>query len=285
MNRQYILVDQKPGLGRRLFRQPFVLAAAVAGGLWLPLQAAKYDVKVTVENLAPGNSISFAPLRIGFHSGIFDAFNDGQVATAPIISVAEGGSGSAWFPAFEAADPGAVLGSVGGALFPGMTATSASFRIDSSVNPYFTFASMVIPSNDFFIGNDDPMEYSLFDSAGNFVLTEVLQSASEIWNAGSEAFDPLNAAFLVGGNNSLRTPENSVVAFNFTELAGFDGLTTAAGYVFASQLTDDSPVYRISFDATAVPEATGPAALLGGVLALAGFRVHRRRCQLTAARS
>ncbi len=51
------------------------------------------SVTVTIRNLAQANSISFAPLRLGFHNGTFDAFNNGQVATAPIISVAEGGSG------------------------------------------------------------------------------------------------------------------------------------------------------------------------------------------------
>lgn len=76
-------------------------------------------VKVTVENLAPANSISFAPLRFGFHNGTFDSFDNGVVATAPIISVAEGGSGSDWFPAFAAAEPNAVLGStMGGAITP-----------------------------------------------------------------------------------------------------------------------------------------------------------------------
>ena len=128
--------------------------------------AAPVTVKVTIENLAPANSVSFAPLRLGFNNGTFDAFNIGQVATAPIISVAEGGSGAAWLPAFAAADPGAVIGSIGGPLFPGQT-REAFFTVDGTVNRFFTFGSMVIPSNDFFIGNDDATEYQIFDAAGN----------------------------------------------------------------------------------------------------------------------
>ena len=54
-------------------------------------QAALVDVTVTVHNLAPGNGVAFAPLHVGFNNGSFDAFNLGGVATAPIISVAEGG--------------------------------------------------------------------------------------------------------------------------------------------------------------------------------------------------
>ena len=101
--------------------------------------------------------------------------------------------------------------------------------------------------------------------------------ASDIWNAGSEAFDPANAAFLVGGNNSLRTPENSVVSLNFSELAGFNGRTTAAGYVFSSGLQADQDVYRISFSATPEPGSWG-LMILG--LGATGWRIRRRRAAL-----
>jgi hypothetical protein len=241
-----------------------------------PAQAAIVDVTLRVQNLAPVNSVSFAPLRFGFNAGTFDAFDEGGTAANPIISVAEGGSGSAWFPAFSAVDPGAVLGSTMGALTPGSNFTTAKFRIDTAINPFFTFASMVIPSNDFFIGNDDPMEYRLFDTAGNLLIQNIDQNASDIWNAGSETFDPLAAAFLVGGTNGLRAPENGVVGFNFSELAGFNGRTTAAGYTFNSGLTDNTAIYRISFAAVAVPEPAVWAQLIGG-FALAGSAMRRRR--------
>ena len=256
-------------------------AAALTLGLSLSLtaHAANVEVKVTVQNLAPTNSISFAPLRLGFNNGSFDAFNIGQVATAPIISVAEGGSGSAWLPAFAAADPGATIGSVGGLLTPGGT-LSASFMVDTLLNRYFTFAAMAVPSNDFFIGNDSPTEYQLFDNAGHLQITAIGLKANEIWDAGSEAFDPANAAFIVGGNNDARTPQNSVVAFNFAELAGFNGLTTGAGYVFDSQLTGGTDVYRISFEVVTAP-VPEPAtyALLGAGLLAVGWVARRRRAQ------
>lgn len=254
-----------------------VLAAALFTlGLTSAAHAASILLHVTVTNLAPVNSVSFAPLRVGFHNGTYDAFNINQPAGAAIISVAEGGSGADWFPAFAAADPTATLGSVGGALFPGMSA-SADFLVDSGLNQFFTFASMVIPSNDFFIGNDNPAGIHLLDGAGNLLVPSINQTAARIWDGGSEAFDPLNAAFLVVGDNGLRTPQNGNVIFDFTELSGFNGLTTGAGYVFDSQLISTTDVYRISFEATPVPEPGTSLLLLGGLGLLAMVRMRRTR--------
>ncbi len=244
--------------------------AALALPQWALAQ--QQIVTVTVQNLAAANSVSFAPLRVGFNNGSYDAFNLGGVATAPIISVAEGGSGADWFPAFMAADPTATLGTVGGLLTPGGSA-SMSFTVNPLLNPYFTFGAMIVPSNDFFIGNDDPMEYRLFDAAGNLAITSITQGATDIWDAGSEVFDPAAAAFV--GNNGLRANQGSVVAFNFAELAGFNGLTTGANYVFNSGLTAGSEVYRISFAVAAVPEP-GTWALFAAGLSGLGFLARRR---------
>jgi PEP-CTERM motif len=242
-------------------------------------QAATVAVTVTVQNLAPVNSISFAPLRLGFNNGTFDAFNIGQTATAPIISVAEGGSGVAWLPAFAAADPTATIGSVAGLLTPGST-LNATFNVDSTLNKFFTFAAMAVPSNDFFIGNDSPTEYRLFDAAGNLALSSITQKASDIWDAGSETFDPAAAAFV--GTNSLRTPQNSVVSRNFAELSGFNGLTTGAGYVFNSALTANSDVYRISFAvAQPVPEPETYALMAAGLMAVAWVARKNKRVVAT----
>ncbi len=169
---------------------------------------------MTIQNLAPARSVSFAPLRLGFHSGADDAFNYGQTASPAILSIAEGGSGSAWFPAFAAADPTATLGSVGRALLPGTTANN-TFRVVPLFNPFFSFASMVLPSNDLFLGNDSPVAFRLFDRAGGRALGSISQRGRDIWDAGSEVADPANAAFVVGGNNSLRTGAGEISRISF----------------------------------------------------------------------
>jgi hypothetical protein len=130
---------------------------------------------------------------------------------------------------------------------------------------------MVVPSNDHFVGNDDPREYEVFDAAGNLILSQITHKVSEFWDAGSETENPLNAAFLVGGVNANRVNENGVVELNFEDLVAFNGLTTAAGYNFDfSTLRPSDDAFRISF--TVIPE---PAAL--SLLALPTLALARRR--------
>ncbi len=234
------------------------------------------QIRVTVRNLAPVNSVSFAPLRVGFNNGTFDAFNTGQTPGAPIISIAEGGGGADWFPAFAAADPTAVLGSVlpspAGPLLPGATGTM-TFTVDPSINPFFTFGSMVVPSNDYFIGNDSPTAYQLFDASGQLAITTISQFGSDVWDNGSEVDGAFGAAFLVGSVNADRIAQNGVVARDFAGLDVFNGLTTAAGYTFSRQVGTGDEIYRITFEVVPAP---GASALLG-IAALTATRRRRSR--------
>lgn len=260
------------------------LVGGLAGLLTLASNASAelMSVNVTIRNLAPTNSVSFAPLRLGFGNGTFDSFNNGQTPGAAVVSIAEGGGGADWFPAFAAADPTSVRGSVGGALLPGATASN-SFIVDTSSinNRFFTFGTMVIPSNDLFLGNDSPTAFQLFSNTGALLLPTITQTAGQIWDANSELAISANAAFLVVGNNSLREAENGVVAFDRSELSVYNGLVTAAGYTFDSTLLPNNAtaVYRIDFAVSAVPEPNSMAlgALVVGGLGLAKGRTLWRK--------
>ncbi len=239
------------------------LAALALSGVLANAQAAVVNLRVTVENVAPADGVAFAPLHFGVGNGSFDGFNSGEAANAAIAAVAETGSGALWLPAFLAADPQAAVGSVGGPLLAGSTA-SMTLSVDSAVNQFFSFAAMVLPSNDKFLGNDNPTAFRIFDDAGNLLLGQINQFARQVWDAGSETTDASAAAFL--GDASLHTAENGVVSFNFAELSAYNGLSTAAGYVFNNNLQADTAIYRIGLQVVPEPSSVAIVALALGLL-------------------
>jgi hypothetical protein len=265
-------------LAKRLTLSAVALLAAGSATSAVP-------VEVTVESFAPANGVAFAPVRFGFGDGTFDAFDAGSaafllgrpdIASAPIVTIAEGGSGSEWLPAFNEVEPNANVGSVlpppGGPFVPG---TSSSIVIDVDAgNRFFTFGTMVVPSNDHFLGNDNPQAFEVFDAAGNLVLPTISQTIGQIWDAGSETEDIANGAFIVGATNANRVNENGVVEFNFADLATFDGVATPAGYNFdfdtLGNAGPSAEILRISF--AVVPE---PASM--GLVAASGLGLLRRR--------
>jgi hypothetical protein len=255
---------------------PIALTGLLLGSLTTTSHAVLKAVTISFTNTSPANTYSFAPFRFGFNSGVYDSFNNGQTATAGIISIAEGGSGSAWIPAFQAADPTAVIGALGAPILPGQTFTS-TFQFETNTNPFFTFASMVIPSNDAFIGNDNPQGFRLFDAAGNLLINQIDQTAGQIWDSGSEATDPANGAFVVGGTNGNRTAQNGVVSFDRSQFGSYNNLTTGAGYVFNDAIiTNTTNVGRITFSAVNAPEPSS-LLLMATVMGMMSRRIIKRR--------
>ncbi len=194
--------------------------------LVLPLAAATGEtVTVDVTNMQPDGGFTFSPPWVAFHDGTFDAFDSGSAASAAVEAVAELGDGS-----LLTADLGA-SGVAGMAtspdapppIIPGETGSLMLDIGDATVNRYFSFASMLVPSNDFFLGNDDPMAYEVFDASGNFLGPLTIQVYSDdAWDAGTEVNDiTFGPAFIVGQDATAGTSEDGVVTPLF-DVAGVD---------------------------------------------------------------
>jgi Spondin_N len=267
-----------------------IAASAIAAGATLALSplAQAATLQITVDNLAPANGTLLTPVWFGFHDGSFDLYNRGETATLGIERIAEDGDVSVLSDEFDAAGGGFVQGAIAGPVgTPGPidSGESARFTVDLDGNAassqYFSYASMIIPSNDFFIANGDPMAFRIFDDLGNFLGADFVVSGQQVLDAGTEVNDELsestaffsqsvpNTGVTEGGNVELATgfiPGGRILSSPNFANADF----TASGYQvarFRVELVEDN--------SASVPE---PSIVLG-LLAAGGLALGRRRYQ------
>ena len=254
------------------------LVGLLAWGVGQDLQA--QQVRVSIENRQSSDGFYLTPLWVGFHDGTFDYFDANSAASGSLELLAEEGDASALSTDFGAASTGTdsvIMGPAGfgGApvIDPGETASALINVNDAMTNRFFSYASMVIPSNDAFIGNDVATAYEIFDIAGNFngPVTIDIFSASDVWDAGTEANDGLGAPFSANGGSD--TAESLLVRIH-PGLDNFVGTDTAAGTTIGAALDPATPVATITL--TAVPEPS-TWALLGAVTLIGGIALLRRR--------
>ncbi|GMU84240.1 MAG: hypothetical protein AMXMBFR47_41100 [Planctomycetota bacterium] len=257
----------------------FLSAAALAA---FPGVASASDVMISVTNNQPTGGFTFSPVWFAFHDGSFDAFDAGSAAAMGIENVAELANAAALGMEFAASGASGVAGLIasGDALPPFTPGESASMMFDAgdgATNRYFSYASMLVPSNDFFFGNDAPMGVEIFDAAGNFLGPRTIQVFSDgIWDAGTEVNDALNGpAFIVGQDATAGADENGVVHLMYSSagidayLASLVGVQTPIG-----PLTDPLVRGELIATITIVPE---PASAFGLLMAGAALRGLRRR--------
>ncbi len=68
---------------------------------------------------------------------------------------------------------------------PGTTASTVFEVTDTQKNRFFSYATMLYPSDDAFIGNDDPKAIPIFDEQGKFLGADFVVLGNQSWDAGS----------------------------------------------------------------------------------------------------
>jgi hypothetical protein len=264
-------------IARLLAAATFVTAGAA--------QAA--DVKVTLTQLAPTGGVGIAPLWVGFHNGSFDSFDAGYAASLGIERAAEDGSAAQLSAIFAATASGGVQGTLPGPpAFPGAVRTLTLTGVDlAGVNRYFSYAAMVVVSNDFFIGNDNATQFDLSSLAHGGKLSLLVGGAGHVWDAGTEVndfnFSLANGAFGIGGGQTAAnqgTDEHGVVHLvtgnPYTSFAGQNLVPT--GYQWGNlDFSNQGAFARVDIEVAAVPEPSSAALLLAG-LGFAGYVARRR---------
>ena len=186
------------------------------------------QVKVTFQNVGPENGAVISPQWFSFHDGSFDLFNEGDPASSAIELVAEDGitgleaeiprfsdflisqnidpsqiavpasTVAGQFAASDAASNGGVQNIT--TLFrpenpitlgqsPGEESSTVLTLDDAENNRFFSFLSMMFPTNDGFIANEDPLSIEVFDHEGNFVGADLIIQGNQVWDAGTEVND------------------------------------------------------------------------------------------------
>lgn len=192
-------------------------------------------VKVTIENLAPNRGSFLTPFWVGLHNGEFDTYDgntpansDPQPGSVAMERLCEDGDTMAITEDFAMLSNGVdatLLGS-SGPIAPGET-TMENFLVDP-LDPdtrYFSYASMIIPSNDFCVSNGNPLAHPIFDEHGNVVAEDFFVTGAEVLDAGTEVNDevPENTAFFGQQQGNTGVDENGNIG-DAGELENFQGL-------------------------------------------------------------
>lgn len=255
-------------------------------------------IAVTVENLAPRSGTFQTPVWIGIHDGSFDIYSSNVPAAGPMSPLgddslerlAEDGATGPIAANFLGGLPMAVETTIpgpNGPIAPGDRGFSALLvNPMAPTNRYFSYASMLLPSNDAFVSNGNPLAHAVYDAQGDFVFNDFI--VTQVLDAATEVNDelPANTAFFgqMAPNTGVDEGNTGVVAhpgFNPRGSGGIlddfrfrNGDFTLGGYSHmmvrirrAPAITEDRNYSTFASGANQVPAvATGAGVRVGASL-------------------
>ena len=246
----------------------------LAAGILLPATSHGAALRITVEATS---NIGLAPALLSFHDGSNDFFDTGSAAFTGLEELAEVGDTSVLQGSLTTGDNITIAN--GGPFLPGSSNT-VTFNI-ADTNTNFSFAAMLLPSNDWFIGNNNALDISSLISGG--LGTSLTFDFGRVYDAGTEeedfAFSPGNPIIgidpgMPGGGTATTDNVSLVDAAN--PFASFDNISPASFdptvYDFNANGVGGIILGRVTL--TNIPEPG--TTLLGGFGALA-LLLRRRR--------
>lgn len=191
--------------------------------------ACAYKGSVTIVNEAPMNGTCVTPIWVGIHEGTFwvgvhggtfDTYNNEEAVLGPFDSLTKNGHNVPLKEAFVA--NGTIWdGVVGEApLCPGETSTLdfefTAGKEDTSY--YFSYASMVIPSNLAWVSSGNPTAYPVIDEmTAEFLPVTIDVTGSDVLDTGAEVNDelPASMAFFSQETPSINSASSGGILASF----------------------------------------------------------------------
>ncbi len=247
------------------------------------------ELRVKVENLAEPGGVFLTPLWVGFHDGNFDSYTLGDMASQGIERIAEDGNPGPLrevFASESASGQDGVIfnpeGFAGAPVFEPGSVSTMVFDVDGSTQKYFSYATMVIPSNDAFVANDEATGHQLFNENGDFMgPMSFIVWGSQVLDAGTEENTESDAAFLnqsaadtgntttdniaihPGYNGSVSNPSAMPVNILGGTVASGDIIDSTAGdfktnnyQLMRITISENSVPVRLTIKNSAMPDGT-----------------------------
>ena len=259
-----------------------VLGVAIVILIAVPVQASQ--LQITVTNDQPSGGFALAPVWFGLqNSSSYSPFTPGSTASSAIATLAQFGNTAPLTSLFSGKGPETTLtsGNQVKQFLPGQSNSTLINISNPSADQYLSYAGMVVPSNDFFMGNASALQ--IFNANGTFrgPMT-IYVYGSNIWNSDTEAESITQGLTFIAGqhpgtgtqitNGTISTVLPNSEAF----LNSINGLTTVANYTITNVPTSDQLVATIQVNS--VPEPASIATLgIGMVGLLIGSRIVRGR--------
>lgn len=184
-----------------------ITAALAAFSLFIlgGANASATTIQITIENLAPAGGVFLTPVWVGFHNGSFDSYDEGAPAAVELERLAEDGNNAPIADTFGAGgtliptgvDPSGarMQGTLGGMPIAPGAAVSGVFDLDlDGDNQFFSYASMILTSNDYFIANANPLAHNLSLLVGGGSISFGIGLPGTVNDAGTEVNDFATAA-------------------------------------------------------------------------------------------
>lgn len=228
-------------LQRILYVSCFVFAVAITS-----IGHAQTKIELTLTTTGP---VGLAPALAAFHDGSYDLFDVGGMASPGLEDLAEVGDLTTVLTEASDAGANAVGFAPGGPFVPG-GGTGSTMLTVADTETLLSFASMVLPSNDWFIGNSNALDISSLIGAAPG--TSLSFNFSTVYDAGTEEED-----FAFG-------PGNPLVGITTAATPG-DGAETSdpiAAVLGPDPFAGFASLEPANFDTTSIDFTGGPVATL-----------------------